>query len=302
MFEQIKGVFSAAITPLNSDYSIDLDALPGLLEFMAERGCHGALVFGTTGEGTSFAPSERITAWQQALEVRKTHPDFRLLGGAGTPSLVETAELTKAAFDLGLDGVVCLPPYYFRNVSDDGLFAWFSQVIQRSVPSGGAFLGYHFPSISGVSLSLELLTRLKDAFPDRFAGLKDSSGNPEFTRQLGERFGRELVVLTGSDRLFSLALDNFASGCITALANLQSPDLRTLWEAFLRVDRGAMAMAQARLDAGRVVMERFPPASPFLKALLARRHGFPRWTVRPPLMPIPAEIELQAAQEYFSPG
>jgi 4-hydroxy-tetrahydrodipicolinate synthase len=195
-----------------------------------------------------------------------------------------------------------LPPYYFRNVSDDGLFAWFSQVIQRAVPRGGAFLGYHFPSVSGVSLSLQLLSRLKDTHPDRFAGLKDSSGNPDFTRQLGDQFGRELVVLTGSDRLFSLALENSASGCITALANLLSPDLRRLWDAFQQGDHETIHSAQARLDAGRVIVERYPPAAPLLKAILTRQHGFPGWLVRPPLMPMPPEIEAQATLEFAALG
>jgi 4-hydroxy-tetrahydrodipicolinate synthase len=117
--------------------------------------------FGTTGEGPSFSPTERLEALRSALLVRQKHPQFRLLFGTGTPSLEETASLTRAAFDLGVDGVVVLPPYYFRKVSDDGLMAWFSQVIETAVPAGGALLGYHFPNMSGVPLSLDLPGRLK---------------------------------------------------------------------------------------------------------------------------------------------
>ena len=298
MFQHLSGVYAAVITPLKADFSIDLGAIPGLLDFLAGRGCHGALLFGTTGEGPSFSPTERLAALEQAVAWRRALPGFRLLVGTGTPSLEETTELNKAAFDAGADGVVTLPPYYFRRVTDDGLFAWFSQVIQRSVPPGKALFIYNFPSLSGVPISIELLARLKEAYPDRLAGIKDSSGDPEYARQLGDRFGRHLVSLTGNDRLFSLALQEQASGCITAPANLISPDLRLVWEAHQRRDEGAQAEAQARLDTARALLERFPPFPPVIKALFFRHYGFPRWAVRPPLLPMPAEQEDQLAAAY----
>jgi 4-hydroxy-tetrahydrodipicolinate synthase len=93
--------------------------VPRLLDFLARRGCHGALLLGTTGEGPSFAPEERIAIFRAALEVQQTQPAFRLLAGTGTPSLEETIILTRAAFDLGMDGVVVLPPYYFRKITDN---------------------------------------------------------------------------------------------------------------------------------------------------------------------------------------
>jgi 4-hydroxy-tetrahydrodipicolinate synthase len=297
MFEDLSGVFAAAITPLQADFTIDYAGIPPLLEFLASRGCHGALLFGTTGEGPSFAASERRQAWQVALDWRRTNQAFRLLGGTGTPSLSETVELTRTAFELGLDGVVTLPPYYFRKVNDAGLFAWFSQVIEQAVPTGKAFFGYHFPNVSGVPLSLELLARLKETFPERFTGIKDSSGEVDFARQLGRRFGAELCVLTGNDSLLSLALDNHAAGCITAMANLYSQDARLVWDSYRSGDRAAQQAAQQRLAAVRAVMERYPPFPPLLKALLARGHGFPLWTVRPPLLPLPVELAGQVEQE-----
>lgn len=285
------------MTPLQEDGALDLDGLENLLEFLARRGCHGALLFGTTGEGPSFSPIERLAALHRAAAWRQSRPQFRLLAGTGTPSLAETAELTRAAFDLGMDGVVTLPPYYFRKVSDDGLFAWFAQVIRQSVPAQGAFFGYHFPSVSGVPLSIDLLARLKDAYPAHFAGIKDSSGDPEHARALGQRFGSDLAILTGNDRLFSLALQQQAAGCITAMANLHSPDLRQAWDAFQAGDAAALAQAQGRLDRARLIMDRCPPFPPLLKALLARQHGFQRWPVRPPLLNLSPEIEEQVAAD-----
>lgn len=294
MFTPTSGVFAAAITPLRDDFSPELTGIARLLEFLAGRGCHGSLLFGTTGEGPSFAPSERLSVLRTAQDWRVSQPGFRLLAGTGTPSLQETVELTQAAFEIGMDGVVVLPPYYYRTASDDGLFVWFSQVIQRAVPSGRVLLGYHFPKVSGVPLSLDLLARLKEAFPDRFAGIKDSSGDPEYASHLGEWFGDQLVVLTGNDRLFSHALANHAGGCITAAANLYSPDLRQVWDAFWQKDPAALESAQLRLNAARAVMDQYPPFPPLIKALLARQYHFPRWPVRPPLLSFSDEVVEQA--------
>jgi 4-hydroxy-tetrahydrodipicolinate synthase len=291
----LAGVYAAALTPLTLDGIPDCEAILKLLDFLARRGCHGALLFGTTGEGPSFAPAERLALLKAALPIRQAHPGFRLLAGTGTPSLEETIALTRTAFDLGYDGVVVLPPYYYRKATDDGLVGWFSAMIRRAVPTDGAVLGYHIPPVSGVPLSLDLLARLKDTFPQSFAGIKDSSGDPEHARQLGARFGADLLVLTGNDRLLTHALQHGASGCITALANLYSPELRQIWETF-RQGQPDKAI-QERLSAVRAVLDRYPPAPALLKALLARRHAFPRWPVHLPLLPTPAEIAAQADAE-----
>ncbi len=297
-FSHLSGVYAAVVTPIKDDFSPDTRALPALLEFLIERGCHGALLLGTTGEGPSFAPSERLALMRSALQVRSTHPGFRLLAGTGTPSLTETIELTGAAFELGYDGVVVLPPYYFRKASDEGLYLWFSQVLQQAVPAGKALLGYHIPPVSGVSLSLALLSRLKDDFPDQFAGIKDSSGDIELAQRLGETFKQDLLVLNGNDRLFSLALRSAAAGCITAFANLGSPDLRQVWDGHQQgldtVDH------QARLISYRSVVERYQPFPPLIKALLAHQFRFPYWTVRPPLVPLAGEAVEQAAADLHS--
>ena len=295
-FQHLKGVYAAALTPLKIDFSPDLAAIPKYITFLAQRGCHGALLLGTTGEGPSFAAHERIAIFRAAITIREQFPDFRLLAGTGTPSLEETAALTQAAFDLGFDGVVTLPPYYFRSVSEDGLYAWFTEIIRRSVPAGGAFLGYHFPNVSGVPLSTNLLSRLKNTFPKRFAGLKDSSGSPEHAQRLGKLFGDDLLILTGNDRLLSMALDSGASGCITAMASLSSPDLRSVWDAHQK--NQDKSPSQVRLNAARVVMDQYSPFAPTLKALLSHFHQFPYWPVRPPLMPLSDNLINNAVAEF----
>lgn len=292
---QLHGVFAAALTPLKPDYSPALDDLPILLDFLAQRGCHGALLLGTTGEGPSFAPRERELIWRQALTIKQKWPDFRLLAGTGTPSLDETIDLTRTAFELGLDGVVVLPPYYYRQVSEDGLYHWFAEILDRAVPPGGDFFGYHIPRVSGVALPIDLLARLKERAPDRFAGIKDSSSDPAFAEELGKRFGSELHVFNGNDSLFAHALKFSASGCITAMANLVSPHLRLVWDAHLRGE--VNPEAQQHLDTARQLFSDYPPAPSLLKAILPALHKLPHWSVRPPLTPLSDELTSRALQQ-----
>lgn len=294
----LAGVYAAAVTPLNPASTLDLESVPALLKFLSSRGCHGAVLFGTTGEGPSFSPKERESLMRTAQAYREQLPNFRLIAGTGTPSLSESIELTKLAFDLGFDAALVVPPYYFRKATDDGLFAWFSELIQKAVPSDKYILGYHFPNVAGVGFSLDLLARLKDSFPTQFAGIKDSSHDADLARNLGAKFGSDLVVLTGTDTYLQMAMENQAAGCITAPANLISPDLRKVWDG-IREGKD-ISEAQKHVDEQRHVLEHFPSFPPTLKALLHRLHGFPRWQVKPPLESLSAELEEKAVQEFQS--
>jgi 4-hydroxy-tetrahydrodipicolinate synthase len=278
----LTGVFAAVVTPLKPDLSPDLDGLTNLIQFLSLRGCHGVLVMGTTGEGPSFSLKERLQVYKTAVMACKEINGFQLLAGTGTPSLDETVSLTKTAFDLGVDGVVVLPPYYFRKATTDGLLTWFSHVLNQAVPSDGSLLGYHIPPVTGVSLSMDLLARLRDTYPNKFLGVKDSSGDPEWAQALGTRFGTDLVVLNGNDRLFSLALQSNASGCITAMANLLSPLLRSVWDNYKAGIEDKHT--QQKLTRAREVFDKYPPMPPLIKLMLARLHGFPPWKVKPPLV------------------
>lgn len=294
-----RGVFAAALTPLRPDGQLDLDNVLPYLEFLSGRGCHGALLFGTTGEGPSFSPGERAALGKVAVEFTRSRPDFTLMMGTGTPSLSETIDLTRSAFDLGFAGVVVLPPYFNRKVSDDGLFAWFSEVLRKAVPADGFLLGYHIPQMTGVPFSINLLDRLKRAFPERFVGIKNSWTEAEYARALGDHFGADLAVLTGFDPLFQLTLEKHGAGCITASATVVSPVLRRLWDA---AQAGQdLAPIQAELDRIRAVMDGCPPAPPLVKGLLARWHGFPLWNVCPPLLPTPADALAAAADALRGP-
>jgi 4-hydroxy-tetrahydrodipicolinate synthase len=297
----LAGVYSAAVTPLKQDFSPDLEAIPSLVEFFIGRGCHGILFLGTTGEGPSFSPEERLAIIRTACQTRTMQKsikgeNFRLLAGTGTPSLSETIALTHSAFDLGCEAVVVLPPYYYRKASDEGLFRYFSEVIHKAVPAGGYLLGYHFPGTAGIGFSTDLLARLKDAFPNQFAGIKDSSHDEEFARQMGKRFGADLLVLTGTDSYLQLALENHAGGCITAPANLISRELRQIWDG---VQKGEdVSKLQNRVTEIRRVLENYPPFTPAMKMLLAKLYGFPHWPVRPPLVETSPDLMEKLLLEF----
>lgn len=300
----LAGVYAAAVTPLRPDSpdgvasksNLDLEAVPALLDFLALRGCHGAVLFGTTGEGPSFSPHEREAVMRAACGYREQHPEFRLIAGTGTPSLSETIELTKLAFDLGYEAALVVPPYYFRSATDEGLFNWFSELILKAVPADKYLLGYHFPRVTGIGFSIDLLSRLKDAFPVQFAGIKDSSHDADLARSLGETFGTDLVVLTGTDTYLQLAMQNQAAGCITAPANILSPLLREIWEGMR--SGSDVSEVQANLDHQRHILEQYPPFPPALKALLHRLHDFPRWSVRAPLVDLSPEAEDRLVGEF----
>jgi 4-hydroxy-tetrahydrodipicolinate synthase len=141
---------------------------------------------------------------------------------------------------------------------------------------------------------------LKDAFPRQFAGIKDSSHDADLARTLGERFGAELLVLNGTDSYLQLALEQHAGGCITAPANLISPELRRVWDGLQNGED--VSAAQRRVTGIRHILEKYPPFPPLLKALLARQHDFPLWPVRPPLEAVGEDMLEEVEKELVAVG
>ena len=302
----LAGVYAAAVTPYlgkprtegKPDTAFDFESLAVFLHFLASRGCHGALFFGTTGEGPSFSPKEREALMRSLRVIRHQVRGFRLLAGTGTPSLSETIELTKLAYELGYDGTVVLPPYYFRKASDDGLFNWFSELIEQAVPEGKYLLGYHIPPMTGLGFSLELLERLKAKCPTRFAGIKDSSHDEAFASAVGQHFGKDLLILNGTDSYFHHALKNNAQGAITAPANLISDNLREIWDLF-QAGKDPSDV-QAKVVEQRHFLEGYSPIAPILKGLLHKVHGLPHWAVRPPLESVDEKTLDDAAEKFLN--
>lgn len=276
----LAGVFAATVTPLTAQHQPDVPALPALLDHLAQRGCHGALLFGTTGEGPSFSIAERLEFVREAVRYRNTtRPDFKILVGTGFPNLDDTIRMTRHAFELGADAVLTLPPYYFKGVSPEGLATFFETVAHTAVPEDGLMLAYHIPQVSGVGVPDESIARLRERGVKQIVGMKDSQDDLNHTLTTTRAFPG-FAVFAGSDSILTEALAGGAAGCITALANVTSPLNRAVWEAHQRGQ--AAPEAQAKLTRARHIAKGLNgPAA--MKAALTDLFGFPQWDVRPPL-------------------
>ncbi len=279
------GVWAPAVTPLDQDLSPDPDRFVALLRWLLEVGCHGVVVFGTTGEAPSFSVDERIALLDAALEAGL--PADRLIVGTGCPALTDTVRLTADAVGRGCAGVLVVPPYYFKEPSEDGVFAGYSELVERVGTADLRLYLYHFPRLSCVSITHGLIARLRDRFPGVVAGVKDSSGDWQGTRGYLERFP-DLAIFPGTEVLQFQALSAGGAGCITATANVNAHGLRSAFDAWCDEDAAA-ERRQEEITAVRRALDGYPVA-PALKHLLADHRGDPAWRrVRPPFVPLSDE-------------
>ncbi|MBN8899816.1 MAG: dihydrodipicolinate synthase family protein, partial [Rhodospirillales bacterium] len=212
------GVNAAVLTPMRADLSVDLDRMAAHCRWLLAHGCNGLGVLGTTGEAASLGISER-TAVVEGLVARGI-PAAKMMPGTGTPALTDTVELTRAAERAGCRGALLLPPFYYKNPSDDGLFAYFSEVVQRVGGEIALYL-YNFPQQSAVPFGVALVERLLRAYPGKFRGIKDSSGSYENGLSYVEAFAKDgFEVYAGDDTLLKPLLEKGAAGCITAASNV----------------------------------------------------------------------------------
>jgi 4-hydroxy-tetrahydrodipicolinate synthase len=294
------GVFSAALTPLDAELVPDHARFIAHCRHLLDEGCDGIALLGTTGEANSFSAAER-TALLEAAVAGGIAPQ-RLLPGTGVAALSETIGLTRHALSLGVDTVVMLPPFYYKGVSDDGLYASYSEVVQRIGDAKLRIVLYHIPQMSAQLISHALIERLRAAYPTTFTGIKDSSGDFANMTAMVERFPG-FSVLAGADPLLLPLLRKGGAGCITATSNLVARDLAYVYKHFRDgEDDAALKAAQARIVKARELVSRFPQMAS-LKALVAERTGHAGWQrLRPPLESLPpAQVkELLASAAAFA--
>lgn len=286
---RIAGVWCPVLTPVDQDLNPDAPRFVAHARWLLDEGCHGLVVFGTTGEANSFSVDERIALLEAAVEAGL--PRERLVVGTGCCALTDTVRLTRHALSLGITGVLALPPFYYKNNSDEALFNSFDQVIQRVGDADFSLYLYHFPSLSGVPITPGLLERLGAAYPTTLAGVKDSSGDWNNTRMLIERFP-ELAIFPGAETLLLPALEAGGAGCISASCNVNARQIRKLYDDHQAGAQG-LERQQERLNAVRKTLQQ-RPMIPVMKHLIADERGDPAWRrVRPPLLPLP-EAEASA--------
>lgn len=290
----ISGVYCATVTPLNADLSPDRKRLGEHCLSLLADGCHGIALLGTTGEANSFSVAERKAILEAALAAGVA-PE-QLAPGVGVAAIPDTVELVRHALSTGITRVVMLPPFYYKNVSDDGLFAAYARIIEAVADPRLKVVLYHIPQTSAVPLSRPLVKRLVAAFPDTIIGLKDSSGDFANMQGLVED-NPGFAIMAGADPLLLPLLKLGGAGCITATSNLVPSLLRTIYDHHADSARSVeIAAAQARIEAARSLLNGYGQL-PTVKAVLALRAGDPGWSrVRPPLRPFdPTKLgELEA--------
>jgi 4-hydroxy-tetrahydrodipicolinate synthase len=216
------GLSVALATPFAEDRSIDLPRLVAHGRQSLADGCNSLTVFGTTGEGASLGLNERNRALG-ALVGAGVDPKTQLVVGIAASSVEDAIAQGRAALMLGCPSFLLAPPFYFKGAGDEGLFDWFAAVLMGLGPKASNVILYHIPQVTSVGLSVELIDRLKKAFPQQVTGVKDSSGDWENAQTLLKHHS-ELHILIGDERLLAKAMTLGASGAITGLANI-APDL-----------------------------------------------------------------------------
>lgn len=276
------GVFAANLTPLASDLSIDHDALVAHVQWLLRSGCSGIALFGTTGEATSFSVAERMAGLDALIEAGVDAQ--KMLVGTGCCALPDSVALTRHALSHGVGGMLMLPPFYYKGVSDEGLFAAFDQVIQQVGEEGLEIYLYHFPKMSQVPFSHALIERLLNCYPKTIVGMKDSSGDFKHMQSIREAFPG-FRLFAGTERYLLDVLKIGGVGCISATANVTctlAGQVYANWQKDEAID------LQEHLTQVRHTIEQYP-AIPALKNLMATWREDTDWAfMRPPLAALPA--------------
>ncbi len=293
-----RGVFVPALTPFAADLSVDRARFTAHCTSLLGQGAAGLAVFGTTSEANSLSGVERMRLLDQLID-EGIAPGV-LMPGTGCCALPDTVSLTQHAVDHGALGVLLLPPFYYKNVSDDGVYASIAEVIQRVGDARLRVYLYHIPPMAGVGFSVAVIDRLLKSFPGIVVGLKDSSGDWKNTETLLKSFpGFE--VFPGSETYLLDALRLGGAGCISATANVNVSAMRQLIDTWSLPDSAADAQ-QAKLSAVRTAIQKYPLVSAN-KAIVAAQLDDPVWnSVRPPLRPLSVQqtSELHAALEALA--
>jgi 4-hydroxy-tetrahydrodipicolinate synthase len=271
MSDVISGLWVALATPLDADGHVDHPAFVRHCLWLLEQGCDGLVPFGTTGEGPSFSAAERLAATEALLKAGIEADRIGL--GTGFPSIPDSVALTREAMALGLTHALILPPYFFRNATDEGLQDAFAAIIDGVGSDRLRATLYHIPQVSGVKVPAAALGALRGRYGKIVAGVKDSSG--DFDSFLAfRRAAPDCGVLVGAEVHINRALAAGGTGTICGMANVV-PDLVR-----------AMFRSPAAETSMRAACEQFadPQFLPLMKAALAAGTGDAAWrTVRPPL-------------------
>jgi 4-hydroxy-tetrahydrodipicolinate synthase len=275
MGEIVEGVYAATLTPMFEDFSCDHQTLAAHCARLVEAGCTGITLFGTTGEGASFSLGEKI----EALDELVSHgfPAKKIIVGSLALSFKDTVALARAALKHGCSALMIAPPSYYKNISDEGLLAFYQRIIEEVADPDFRIILYHFPKLSGVPITLKLIEQLREKYPSIVVALKESDGDFSLVQSAIENFSG-FKVFVGNERQIAAAVRLGGAGTISGVANLYPELVCSLYKQGnqMALDPFFQALKQ----------------HPFIasaKALMAQRHGKAWATLRPPLAPLSAK-------------
>jgi 4-hydroxy-tetrahydrodipicolinate synthase len=275
--ESLAGVFTPVLTPFDKTFQVDAALFVKFCSWILTQGA-GLAVFGTTSEANSLTVGERIELLARLIDAEL--PPERMIPGSGACALPDAVTLCEVAAKAKTAAVLMLPPFYYKSVPEDGLFAFYAETIERVGNPALKICLYHIPQMSGVPITLTLIERLIKAYPDTVVGIKDSGGDFANSKAMLEAFAN-FRVFSGSERFLLDNLRNGGAGCISAMGNIHPGAIVNLYET--RTSPEADAKQQA-LNQMRTVYERVAMI-PALKRTVAEYGKAPAFKmVRPPLM------------------
>jgi len=294
MGNRIRGVLAPVITPFNQKGEVDIRRLETHCHWLRKYGV-GLAILGTNSEANSLSLAERLNLMEALFETDIERKAF--MPGTGACDLPTAVALTRAATCAGCAGVLTLPPFYYKGVSDEGLYAFYSELIEQVGEESLRVYLYHIPQVAQVNISIGLIERLLKAYPQQIAGIKDSSGDWHYTQTLLNSFkGEQFDVFPGSERFLLAGLREGAAGCISATANINPAaiiELYTHWQT------KSAERLQVKLNEVRDIFEQFPMI-PALKTTIAHWSQDSQWrAVRPPFLPLQAK-DRQSLLNYLS--
>jgi len=278
MSTRLRGAFAPVLTPFNRRLEPDVDRFVAHCRWLIGNQV-GLAIFGTNSEAASLSVAERIAMTDAILQAGI--PAARLMPGTGGCSITDAITLTKHAVKNGAGGALMLPPFYFKGVSDEGLFAYYSEVIERVADERLKIYLYHIPQLTQVPITLNLIEMLRKRYPDTVVGAKDSSGNWDNTKAMIDNFAKDgFDVFPASESLLSKALPLGAAGCISATVNINPAGIHAVYQGWNGAN-GAELQAQA--DVIRNIFQALPMIAA-MKRVVAEFSKHESWrVVRPPL-------------------
>ncbi len=287
-------IIPAAITPFDNKLNIDFDLYLHHLQTLFEEGAEGVLIFGTTGEANSIALQERMELFKflSSAPIEKE----KIFVGTGCSNYVDTINLSNYAVDSGFNNLLVLPPFYFKNITDAGLINYFDLVLRNLRKSAKVYL-YHFPVMSAIEFSQNVISALREKYPENVMGMKDSTGNWENTFSIVNN-NKNFEVYVGNEKAFLRCLNKGCAGIISATFNLQIGLAKKILDAFeLRTDE--MFELEAKMVRNRKKIEGLP-IIPVVKYFLAKKYKNDAFAnIRPPLVAL-NNYRKRIADELYS--